>query len=251
MLSLTAKKAYLLDTQLMGPEGGFTLEQLMELAGQAVSHSIFHYRKEPSTALVCCGSGNNGGDGLVIARYLAMVGHTVTVWLGKAVSPKKPHFFKLIRQLEAYGVSIYIGAEPPSIVTTTSPIILVDAIFGFSFQGPSIREPYMCMISFIHSISESHTDAFIVSVDVPSGWPVDESSPTPPTSPLFVPHLVVSLTVPKLAAVRAQSLGSAHTLGGNFLPPSLARRPEYALEGVLELWKEAAVSSEQRTFIEL
>ena len=50
----------------------YTLDQLMELAGQAVAHAVYH-TYPPSThpkITVFCGPGNNGGDGWVAAREL-------------------------------------------------------------------------------------------------------------------------------------------------------------------------------------
>lgn len=80
---LTQDEAKEFDAWLMSPAGGgFTLEQLMELAGLAVALSITRFF--PDTAvLVVCGPGNNGGDGLVAARHLATFGHQVAVYYPK------------------------------------------------------------------------------------------------------------------------------------------------------------------------
>ena len=50
---------------------GFSVDQLMELAGQACAHAVCKaYPNTKGTALIVAGPGNNGGDGLVCARYL-------------------------------------------------------------------------------------------------------------------------------------------------------------------------------------
>ena len=51
---------------------GFSVDQLMELAGQACAHAICRaFPDIKGNALVICGPGNNGGDGLVCARYVS------------------------------------------------------------------------------------------------------------------------------------------------------------------------------------
>jgi pyridoxal 5'-phosphate synthase / NAD(P)H-hydrate epimerase len=78
---LAQEDAAKVDEELMG-ELGFTLEQLMELAGQSVANAVYQaYATEcsllsressaaPARVLVVAGPGNNGGDGLVAARYI-------------------------------------------------------------------------------------------------------------------------------------------------------------------------------------
>lgn len=58
-------------------EYGFSVDQLMELAGLSVASSIAKTypitgTTHPTAILVCCGPGNNGGDGLVAARHLKL-----------------------------------------------------------------------------------------------------------------------------------------------------------------------------------
>ena len=73
-------EAVAIDEELMGPLG-FSVDQLMELAGLSVACSVAS--EYPSTShnriLVIAGPGNNGGDGLVAARHLHHFGYTVEV----------------------------------------------------------------------------------------------------------------------------------------------------------------------------
>ena len=69
-----------IDEELMGPLG-FSVDQLMELAGLSVACSV--YAEYPPSShkriLVIAGPGNNGGDGLVAARHLYHFGYSVEV----------------------------------------------------------------------------------------------------------------------------------------------------------------------------
>jgi len=93
---------------------------------------------------------------------------------------------------------------------------VVDAIFGFSFKGEP-REPFASIIqNMIQMQKEDGTK--IVSVDVPSGWDVDEGD----IAKLGLnPDVLVSLTAPKTCAKGFQG---RHFVGGRFLPPHVAEK---------------------------
>ena len=210
---LNAKDAYDLDVELM-TSPGFTLEQLMELAGLSVAQVV--YEVTPTTTpngkiLIVCGPGNNGGDGLVAARHLALFGHEVVVVYPKRTT-KQPHYTNLVKTCEDLGISIL--DEMPVDLTAFST--MVDAIFGFSFNGEP-REPFASILTqMMNAQSEFHIP--IVSVDVPSGWNVDQGD----VSGLgFLPEVLISLTAPKLCSKNFQG---RHFCGGRFLPPLLAQK---------------------------
>lgn len=73
-----------IDKELMGPLG-FSIDQLMELAGLSVACSLAE--EYPSVkfprVLIIAGPGNNGGDGLVAARHLIHFGYEVQVGEGE------------------------------------------------------------------------------------------------------------------------------------------------------------------------
>lgn len=66
------------DEQLMGPLG-FSVDQLMELAGLSVACAVAAESTPSARVLLLAGPGNNGGDGLVAARHLHHFGYSVQV----------------------------------------------------------------------------------------------------------------------------------------------------------------------------
>lgn len=105
--------------------------------------------------------------------------------------------------------------------------LVVDAVFGFSYKPP-LRDQFKGLLSQI-----SRCGVPIVSVDIPSGWIVDEGPPNDESTPVIYPDCLISLTAPKLCAKHLK--GSSHYLGGRFVPESLGRKYDLRLppyEGV-------------------
>ena len=204
---LSQETAKFVDEKLMGPLA-FSLEQLMELAGLSVAQSI---AKEfsPGKVLVVCGPGNNGGDGLVAARHLFHFGFVPTVFYPKPTQNQV--YLKLMMQCSALNIPIL-----ESDINYSEYSFLVDAVFGFSFKG-QVREPFD---SVLRNMKDSGKD--IVSVDIPSGWDVEQGN----VSEGIYPKMVVSLTAPKLCM---ENYSGTHYVGGRFVPPTLQQELEFEL----------------------
>jgi len=228
---MDAKSASALDEELMS-QPGFTLEQLMELAGLSVAEAVYAVvmdrrqelgqtatNSKPRILLVC-GPGNNGGDGLVAARHLVMFGFECDVVYPKRTT-KQQHYVNLVRQCEDVSIPILDGM-PKDFAGKYDAI--VDSIFGFSFMGEP-REPFGTILKNIQEAQQKR-GVLVVSVDVPSGWNVDEGDVT---GTGFSPDVLVSLTAPKNCA---RHFKGRHFVGGRFLPPALGekygvRMPDY------------------------
>ncbi|KAJ2760186.1 hypothetical protein IWQ56_005550, partial [Coemansia nantahalensis] len=99
---LGQKAAQAIDVELMTTHG-FTIEQLMELAGLSVADSIAaEYAR--GRVLLCIGPGNNGGDGLVAARHLTHYGYRVSLFYPK--QPQKDLYKSLLRQCGAFQIPV-------------------------------------------------------------------------------------------------------------------------------------------------
>ncbi|KAJ6611397.1 YjeF N-terminal domain-containing protein [Mycena sp. CBHHK59/15] len=191
---LSARLAQQIDDELMSAAGAFSLDQLMELAGLACAQTlakVYGTEKYPRV-LVCCGPGNQGGDGLVAARHLSMFGYKPTIYMPKPGS--KEIYQRLHTQCKNMKIqTLPDGAESLRSALKSSDVIL-DAIFGFSFKGP-IRAPFDSALPLL-----SDSGLPIVSVDIPSDG---------------------TLTAPKegVKLFRGQ-----HFLGGRFVPRTLEEK---------------------------
>ncbi|XP_022768407.1 pyridoxine/pyridoxamine 5'-phosphate oxidase 1, chloroplastic isoform X5 [Durio zibethinus] len=217
---LTQREAAEIDETLMGPLG-FSVDQLMELAGLSVATSIAEVYKpsEYNRILAICGPGNNGGDGLVAARHLYHFGYKLFVCYPKRTA--KPLYSGLVTQLESLLIP-FLSVDELPVDLSKDFDILVDAMFGFSFHG-SPRPPFDNLIQklvHLHSCGQmQHKSPVIVSVDIPSGWHVEEGDVG---GQGIKPHMLVSLTAPKLCAKKFS--GPHHFLGGRFVPPTIAEK---------------------------
>ncbi|XP_072840139.2 NAD(P)H-hydrate epimerase [Pogona vitticeps] len=214
---LGQKEAQAIDQELF-EEYKFSVDQLMELAGLSCATAIAKayppssFTVSPPSVLIVCGPGNNGGDGLVCARHLKMFGYEPTLHYPKR--PSKPLFEGLTTQCEKMGIPFL--SEFPSEAALIDEVygLVVDAIFGFSFQG-AVREPFGSILSTLEKVTVP-----IASIDIPSGWDVEKGNPDG-----LQPDLLVSLTAPKQAA--KHFAGRYHFLGGRFVPAALQEK--YAL----------------------
>ena len=145
-------------------ESGVTMEQLMEQAGTTCAQYILEKTDvKDKTVVVLCGKGNNGGDGYVIARVLSKAGAKVTVVLmqgAPATALSRQAYDKLHR-----GIEIILPKTAGEVIDRAD--IIVDAVFGFGFQG---KLP-MTMEATVERANASK--ALRISVDLPSGAECD------------------------------------------------------------------------------
>lgn len=143
MKFLNQEEATNIDLELFN-EYKYSVDQLMELAGLSCAHAVAKcYRRSETTKriLVCCGPGNNGGDGLVCARHLAILGYQCSIYYPKRTD--KELYRNLVTQCSSFGDAINFIETCPSSDADYS--IIVDALFGFSFRPP-VRESFLPII---------------------------------------------------------------------------------------------------------
>jgi len=197
---------------------GFAVEQLMELAGLSCACALADVYGPDShpRVLVICGPGNNGGDGLVAARHLHHFGYAVSVAYPKPTP--KPLYEGLVTQARALGLPFLPAEDLLSAPLASRFDVVMDAMFGFSFHGAP-RPPFDGILAALLPTAQPPA---LVSVDIPSGWQVEEGDVG---GGGLRPDVLVSLTAPKMCA--RGFTGSHHYLGGRFVPPEI--REQYNL----------------------
>lgn len=146
---------------------GISSDVLMEHASAAFCHEMQNTIDCAERILVLCGKGNNGGDGLCIARMLHLSGKDVTVFFPLGIPDKNTLCYEKKSVLERYGVKILDGLTTEfanlGISHWTSRDIIIDAVFGTGLS----RTLDASLESVFHLCNESNAVRF--AVDIPSG----------------------------------------------------------------------------------
>ncbi len=134
---------------------GYPMERLMENAGQGVAEILEKkYGKNKKIAFIC-GPGNNGGDGLVAARYLQK-SHKPTVFL----VPEKTKSELTRKNWDKFTGEKHTGVKAGDIPDDFD--IVVECLFGTGISG-KLKEPYASVVKRINKLKGKK-----VSVDLPT-----------------------------------------------------------------------------------
>ena len=150
---------------------------LMENAGRNAAEVVRHSYGDRGEALILCGSGNNGGDGFVIARHLHNIGWDVrSILVGdeESLTADTRVNFLIARNM---GLPIDPVAAPANVAgllaSCSTSTVVVDALLGTGFHG-TVRSP---SAELIHAANDASRRA-TVAIDVPSGLDCDTGEPS-------------------------------------------------------------------------
>jgi len=140
--------------------------------------------------VVLCGKGNNGGDGLAVARQLFTRVHPAALHVVLLAAPEdlKGDAAANFRMAEFCGCKI--DREIPAAARNAT--LVVDALLGTGISGPATG----AMLEAIREINRGFPLAKVVAVDIPSGMPSDSGAPT---GEFARADLTVTFTAPKHA----------------------------------------------------
>lgn len=142
---------------------------LMENAGRNAAELLISLGVR-GRVVICCGKGNNAGDGFVIARHLENWGVDVLVLLSGSPSALVGDAAVNFQVIQRAGTPICLSPTDWSVELTTADWI-VDALLGTGTQG-QVREPF---VSVINAINQAQRKVF--AVDLPSGLDCDTGMP--------------------------------------------------------------------------
>ncbi|MBO9728228.1 MAG: NAD(P)H-hydrate dehydratase [Chitinophaga sp.] len=171
---------------------------------------------------IFCGKGNNGGDGLVIARLLLNHGYTVhtgIVQRSAKASADHQHQLQLLQQ--QYPAGIYNIGDVSDFPVLPGNAVIVDAIFGTGMSRPI--EGWVA--GLVHHINDQYTQHTIVAIDMPSGLIADESHPG---ATVVQAHHTLSFEFYKLAFLlpeNAACTGEVHILPIGLHPDYITKTP--------------------------
>jgi NAD(P)H-hydrate epimerase len=172
--------------------------------------------------VICCGKGNNGGDGLVMARHLANAGTTVRVLL--FADPTKLPADAAVNYAIIDRMSTHDAARPGQRGTAVLEVLaalvddthlagalaaadwVVDALFGSGLRGP-VPAPFDRIIAAINA-----GQARVLAVDIPSGL---DSNTGVPSGPTVRAHHTATVAAPKKGfhqPAAAPWLGQVHVI---------------------------------------
>lgn len=230
MKALTASEMREVD-RLTTERLGISSLELMETAGESVAEEIlessnFLTKSKPCRVCILCGKGNNGGDGVVVARHLyGEAGHVEVFLFCAPEDLRGDAATNFHRWADSGGAFVTIGSQAEWVSAYSkiaSADIIVDALLGTGLRGAATGVIAKA-IEDINRISRNATSAtpgLIVALDTPSGLPSDGE---PASGPVLRAHVTVTLTAPKIGQLISRdapscgrllvrSIGSPHPL---------------------------------------
>jgi NAD(P)H-hydrate epimerase len=187
---LNAKQMRQVDTDTL-ERFEISSHDLMEQASLAFVGKFFDLIPDhEETILVVCGTGNNGGDGLAIARILQRSGYSnVSVLIFRVDKNESPDFSLNLRLLENTPVRIvnWRGDDLPII----NENIIIDALLGIGLNRP-LDGDLLRLVNFINQL-ERH----VIAVDMPTGMRSDGE--TKVDDSILKADEVITFQLPKLS----------------------------------------------------
>ena len=169
---------------------------LMERASQAFVRWFCNQYVNTRPIAVFCGKGNNGGDGLAIARILSGCGYDVQVFIVEYTLNATDDFRQNLSRLGNHLTASYIHSEN-DLPQLPKQVVCIDALLGTGLSRP-VDGLLSRVITHLNTLS-----CKLVSVDIASGLYTDK--PNNPSDIIIKPRFTVTFQLPKLAFLLPQN----------------------------------------------
>ena len=169
---------------------------LMENAAIGVVDALAETYPQAETVAILCGPGNNGGDGLAVARLLDGRGYRLRIFLLLRNSPPRGDAAVQLEILDRSGLAVErVGPDAdlaPVLAACGSSDLIVDALFGTGLTRP-LAGHFADLIEGLENLPQP-----VLAVDLPSG--LDGSRGEIP-GPSWRADLTVTFAAPKVAHI--------------------------------------------------
>lgn len=172
---------------------------LMERAARALVSAILESYQGCGFA-VFAGPGNNGGDGLAVARMLHDAGCDVAAWLVNPKGRLSPDCAVNLARLQETAVTVVEVRDEFSMPQLCSDVVVVDALFGSGLNKPVGEGLFADVINGMNA-----SGCEIVAVDMPSGLMGENNDPENRT--IVRAALTLTLQFPKMSLLFAENAG--------------------------------------------
>jgi hydroxyethylthiazole kinase-like uncharacterized protein yjeF len=224
---------------------------LMERAASLYTERIDTLVKEKQfqSVYVFCGAGNNGGDGLVIARRLALAGKNAKAFLIKTGSANTADFDVNLQRMPKE-VEVTVVEHEQQVPSFEQNILIVDAIFGTGLN----RAVEGIAAIVIDRINES--EAYTIAIDIPSGLPAEVYDIVNISNRSIIEaDLTLTFQIPKQSFLHAECFpftGNVEVIDIGLLPGFLndeASNRYYVTAGLIKpIYKQRGKFSHKGTF---
>lgn len=213
---------------------GVSLDTLMENAGLVVAQAS---RDEMGGAagarvVILVGPGNNGADGLVVARHLRRWGAEVVCCL---LTPR-PEFDPKLDLAREYGVEIITSPDPAKLHSLLRRSrLVIDAVLGTGRSRPLSGPVLDAMLALQHLVSRRGGRPMLLALDLPTGLNADTGEVDPACPPF---DATLALGYPKIGLLRfpgAERTGRLRVLDIG-VPPGLPEEQSVDVEMLTPQW---------------
>lgn len=183
---------------------------LLERAGSACFKWIDDFIEKRDLVQVYCGPGNNGGDGLALARMLLYAGYIVEIYMltkPENCSNDSQINFQLLKDYPGF-TSIYFLEDSTKVTPSYDNSLIIDALFGTGLSRPlqGLAKEIILHIN--------QSKAYIVSIDIPSGL-ISEGYQNTGTLSIVKADVTLTFQIPKLSFMFSENekyVGKWHCL---------------------------------------